>query len=550
MWSLYLNMAYRKNMFLEAIENKDIKIKEFLTKLKLLPNYNESNDVDKSNQQIRKEANQNNKGVFECCDIEISYFFQEDSWHRLFMQSLLVILVTSRWLITKPSLVISERNIVLIIAIATFSDTLDLSSYLNLQIVYQNNYCLYSTLLIISLSLLKFVFVNTEYGIISSNLSDFDLPKNNFSTNDEIDTIYHNNLNDYKFPVSSHGPRRFSKSDISFNPNLFRSYLIRNRRTECCRKYFYRFFCCCLQQSEPLIIFSIIGLLIHDGSYLTLRVFILYKLGFEQTANISPSLYFFTIKNIFLILSQVYKVYRLSNEKKEAKLLNKFKSFVSQCQFIDDVSRRVPNNPMTHTNTYLAAAAAGGQIPLINLHHLNQYQQNLIASNPYRFAQVYSESGTQNNPIINRSMSSLGSTNTALFHNFNKPNNSACKSSTLPHTGIGNYKNRETNAFNNNFLISSSYHNFVPTAIDRLSKESAIKAQSYQRSQCDLMNEFALNPNHFQTPIKQVPCRMSKNLYSMSFANPSKTSLRSGINDSAIRNSLDRNRNEKFKRFT
>lgn len=107
----------------------------------------------------------------ECCDVKISYWFREDAFQNLFFQTLMLILCISRWLITRAELNLNQRSLILVISVATAADTLDFFGYLGMQMVYSSWHLLYSVLLIVSLSLLQFVFLHVEDDCFSTGAS-------------------------------------------------------------------------------------------------------------------------------------------------------------------------------------------------------------------------------------------------------------------------------------------------------------------------------------------------------------------------------------------
>lgn len=107
----------------------------------------------------------------ECCDVKISYWFREDAFQNLFFQTLMLILCISRWLITRAELNLNQRSLILVISVATAADTLDFFGYLSMQMVYSSWHLLYSVLLIVSLSLVQFVFLHVEDDCLVSSSS-------------------------------------------------------------------------------------------------------------------------------------------------------------------------------------------------------------------------------------------------------------------------------------------------------------------------------------------------------------------------------------------
>ncbi len=103
--------------------------------------------------------NLENRNIIECCDFNISYWFKEDNYQSLFFQIFLPILVISRWLISSDSLDSTQRTFLLILSIANSLDSIDLYSYLSFETIYKNKHLVYSILLMVSISLLQFVFL-------------------------------------------------------------------------------------------------------------------------------------------------------------------------------------------------------------------------------------------------------------------------------------------------------------------------------------------------------------------------------------------------------
>lgn len=110
-------------------------------------------------------------GGVECCDVKISYLFREDSFQNLFFQTLMLILCVSRWLITRAELNLNQRSLILVISVATAADTLDFFGYLGMPMVYASWHLLYSVLLIVSLSLVQFVFLHVEDECLTASSS-------------------------------------------------------------------------------------------------------------------------------------------------------------------------------------------------------------------------------------------------------------------------------------------------------------------------------------------------------------------------------------------
>ena len=206
-----IDEANRRSKFHETAEHQEGKIKDFVMSLDIMStltsttqpmvasaaalhslvknNATKQSKISDSKTNSVTKMSKNIDGV-ECCDVKIDYWFQEDIWQQLFGQLLLIILITSRWLITRSGLTVNQRSLILVISVATAADTLNFFCYLNLELVYRNKYLLYSALLIISLSLLQFVFLHVEESLNVIGKT------NNYNTNSvNSNNVYSNNIN-------------------------------------------------------------------------------------------------------------------------------------------------------------------------------------------------------------------------------------------------------------------------------------------------------------------------------------------------------------------
>jgi hypothetical protein len=139
------------------------------------------------------DAKSNEKSHIECCDTDITYWFREDQYQNLFFQLFLLILVSSRWLVTSSAKLSStQRTFILILSMANALDTLDLFSCLSLEFVFKNSYLIYALLLMVSISLLQFLFIPT----VQSSSSDVETLHRNLSR--EYDESMSNSDNSLK----------------------------------------------------------------------------------------------------------------------------------------------------------------------------------------------------------------------------------------------------------------------------------------------------------------------------------------------------------------
>ena len=138
------------------------------------------------------------KTSIECCDVNVSYWFKEDQYQHLFFQLFMLVLITTRWLITSGSgLSATQRTFVLILSMANALDTLDLFSCLSLEMVFKNSQLVYSLLLIVSVSLVQFIFLPT---VKSSSESSGDDGQSDFNSwNENCDETYYNEMHHNHF---------------------------------------------------------------------------------------------------------------------------------------------------------------------------------------------------------------------------------------------------------------------------------------------------------------------------------------------------------------
>jgi hypothetical protein len=98
----------------------------------------------------------------DCCETDVTYWFKEDQYQNLFFQLFLLILVSTRWLVTSSAKISStQRTFVLILSMANAMDTLDLFTCLSLEFVFKSTHLIYSLLFMVTISLLQFIFMPT-----------------------------------------------------------------------------------------------------------------------------------------------------------------------------------------------------------------------------------------------------------------------------------------------------------------------------------------------------------------------------------------------------
>jgi hypothetical protein len=279
-------------------------------------------------------------------------------------------------------------------------------------------------------------------------------------------------------------------------------------------------------------------------------------MGFENTLNQCPSILFFMVKNIFIIFTQIYKVYSVTNEKKQKKLIQNYRDLVSYAAHHDHMTPPIINsgtlrnqmNPnsyfMPHT-AQIATAAAGGQVPLLN--HPQQpffnYQQQAAppyynqgpTNNPYRFAQIYTANNvTSNSPICpnryqNRSISTLGSVaNTTIFNEnlqTQQPNQMIKQQQQHQfYTGFNDKKDI--------YCSQSQQSSFsMPVTESMIYNTHGNRYQQYDQNilMCQSPNKTA-NKNKLSTPANPFTAKVGKALYGLPFMSRSKSSL-SALNE-------------------
>lgn len=155
----------------------------------------------------------------------------------------------------------------------------------------------------------------------------------------------------------------------------------------------------------------------------------------------------------------------------------------------DYMQQQMNCNPNLVAQNQIAAAATGGQIPLVaGFANFNQYTPN----SPYRFAQLYSDNAppNQNNRGLNRSISSL--------------------SATTGYFGDKNYKNHAEGGENTGY--------FQPGAENQ---NYVMKQQQYDANIMLCQNM----PGNLSTPNNPFSNKVGKALYGLQFMSRSKTSL-------------------------
>lgn len=140
-----------------------------------------------------KETGKKLDKSIDCCQFDLTYWFKEDQYQQLFFQLLMLILIVSRWTITTDvQLNPTHRTFILILSVANALDTLDLATYINLELIYQNTQLTYSLLLIVSLSLVQFMFLpsvkdtSSNEDILSSNFFDEAVDDDDYDDEDKF----------------------------------------------------------------------------------------------------------------------------------------------------------------------------------------------------------------------------------------------------------------------------------------------------------------------------------------------------------------------------
>ena len=466
----------------------------------------------------------------ECCGVKVSYWFQEDNWHNLFMQILLLMLVVSRWLITRTEMSLNQRSLTLIVSVAIAADIWDFFSYLNLNLVFRHSYLLYTHLFILSISLLQFIFLHVDHDNQhhTNHHLFFHHNNNNESCGDmmdmnDVDTfciqeknenggggggggggsnLIYKHYQQLKKKLSADPNLTLNSSattNLSFknmkqqqmknfqqlnakNANVYSFDSTLNHNNQHHLNYekrsphhnhflgnLYYLFCCKIDRDhEPLFLVLLVGLFLHDASYLTFRIFVMSKLGFAESLSQEPSLFFFMLKNVLVILTQIHRVYCVSSRRKRQKLVDGYKEFIMNSNINNadesqmNTNKRRPspmpyqllgNNNNNNSNAmkpplpnqfYSIQQQQQQQLPAyFNNHHLfTQSTNNFLnpphlfqssTQNPYRFAQIYADVGSltpnnnnKANNELNRSLSTLGGASSTTF--FFDPN---LKSTTL-----------------------------------------------------------------------------------------------------------------------
>ena len=562
----------------------------------------------------------------ECCDVKISYWFQEDNLQRLFIQILMLILITSRWLITRSGLSLNQRSLILIISVATAADMLDFFNYLNLEIVYKNYLLLYFTLLIMSLSLIQFIFLYVEDSLkLTSSFSSLYSSSSNTNSTNYMGTIDAETENIIKKDDNKKNKKKKRKEKVSVYDYLkkqfeaestialradkknFNRYANKNNnnnkddkmektnegkgilsKTFLAKLKFTKYILCCMPNHDPLFLIILGGLILHDGSYLAYRIYLVCKLGWDNCMTLNPSLFFFMIKNFFIIVTQIYKIYCVIYDRRQQRYFDNYRDLLNQNEntttnnypSMDNSNSMLKNKVSNNQNNYLsnphnaaiAAAATGGQVPLVSpfqnhyshqqqhqQQHQNHHQQPYFinqqlyqqpTNNPYRFAQLYNDVTSPklgNNRDANRSLSTIGSANTAFFGNTNANHQhygQSNKLNTMPHNEYNGGRGYNTN--NNSSFQSNSFYHQPSTSLNSPLSDTLLAIMNNEYNPVQLSKHFQQQYDHnitfgqtptskitqqMSTPINPFSAKIGKALYGLPFLSRSKTSLGFGTLD-------------------
>lgn len=433
-WILQIDEAFRRTKFHLLNEKKETKIKDYFDEMDNLTKYNITN------------ANYTN--VYS--DFKINYWFHDDIWENIFSQSLLLLLVLSRWLTTRSKLNINQRFLILIISVAIAADILDFTSYFNIDLVYRNKSLLFTGLFIFSLSLLQFIFLYVEdnsLGVKSNSVDDGFI---------EINNPYEDKGPSFLRNYSSLGPPRydriFKQDQSSQDKNCFSSI--------------FKFSSSNQYKHDPLFLTLLTGLFLHDGSYLTFRIYLLSKLGLNEMLNYDLSFLFFLTKNVLVILTQLYKVYKFTNKNRRKRMIDNYRNLIK------------------NTN------------------------QNYQTTNPYRFAQIYANIGNNSSTLTKAPFVHSASTlrNSSFYEQFNNQHSNNFPQALFTPKTLKNSQ-KKTNS------LSRQRVNSVSESV------LAIMANDYQTRKQQSFNSHVTTQNQ----ANQFSTRVGKAFYGLPFLAKSKT---------------------------
>ena len=260
--------------------------------------------------------------------------------------------------------------------------------------------------------------------------------------------------------------------------------------------------CCCFEQQDPLFFILLAGLFLHDGSYLTFRIFIVSKLGWTQTNDLDPTFAFFTIKNIIIIVTQVYKVYCVMRDRRNRKYYDDYRTLMMANQ--------------------------------------NQHPAN----NAYRFAQLYTDVGSplaSKTPLF-KSMTTLGS-NQIYFENSPNLYKPALPpvlfSQPQAHTLIQQQQQIQHQQQQQHQQHQQQTPSITESVLAVMAQDYSIQRQ-LQNNEGTSYYHTAMSPPALATPVNPFTSKVGKALYGLPFLSRSKASMNTAnyLASNALKNQI------------
>ncbi|XP_077998823.1 transmembrane protein 26-like [Glandiceps talaboti] len=244
----------------------------------------------------RLEAKDSLEAIMGGVDLSIDVIYEE--WALAMEQILLFILIIGRWILPKGEITRDQLSQLLLVYIGVAADIIEFFEVFKEDTVKYNKDLIYTTLTLWTWSLMQFTLVVTVTMARKTRLATSQAPDPEVQTKKLLKLL--------RIP-------RLNRKVDPMDPNLSREPepgLIIPVRPEDEEYEDLSPKCACLENDVWGIV---VTLLLQDGPFLLFRLILIIKYSVVTHMNI-----FFTIKNILIIILQVYRLVVLHIEKKEA----------------------------------------------------------------------------------------------------------------------------------------------------------------------------------------------------------------------------------------
>jgi hypothetical protein len=337
-------------------------------------------DPSSTQLEIPNQSNMSDPEAFECCDISLNYWFHEQYLNLesgVLFQIFLVIVMISRFLTTTVHVNVNQRFLILVMTSMACIDMIEFFSIVRMEEVYENISLVYVVLVVVSFSVIQFLFLNLDLIDPSS------FTKSPSFHNEDSNSLMKRS---YNFLQNKFKPKPFHVSFVSFKQKKSCEQVMSNKSDVCCmrcgpaRKFFTQKTDMSQKNrnSNQLVFIIISSLFLHDLSFLAFRLFLCIQYGWYQMIAVNNSnLLFLMTKNLVITVLQIYKLYSMEKSKKIQRqnelILHRRLEFLSNNS--SNYFRK--NNDINN-----------------NINSNNNINKRQLSNDPYRFAQLYTTSVT------------------------------------------------------------------------------------------------------------------------------------------------------------